>query len=120
MGTVSLPEPEICDGGFENGITSWDKTQSGGTSTIDVDVAEFQEGSQSAKIDVTVAPTSASQIQFASCKSDIEKDSTYTVVFWAKTASGTVDINAQAVLSVSPFTQFSNNSITSNDVYISS
>jgi hypothetical protein len=57
----------------------------------------------------TVGTTNGS-IQLSSCKTDIVKDSTYTVSFWMKGSLENLNFNAIASLGSAPFTSFYSNS----------
>ncbi len=110
------PQAEICDNNFETDLSNWTTSiTNGAVAQITVNTDEFHVGSQSAKIEVVTAGSVQSAVQLSSCKSDIFKDQEYTVYFWAKTATGNVDIIARTSLTEAPFTDFGSGNFTITD-----
>jgi hypothetical protein len=110
-------QPYLCNGDFETDLSEWTQTiNNGAISSISVTPSEAQNGFQSAMILVNTVGTTNGSIQLSSCKTDIVKDSTYTVSFWMKGSLENLNFNAITSLGSAPFTSFSSNnfSTTSN------
>lgn len=87
----------VTDGGFEGATlnTNWTMEQNAGaTATATLDNSQAQSGSKSAKVTVTNKGTETWHLQFKYLRFSLQKDTTYTIQFWAKA-------NQAAVLSVS-------------------
>jgi hypothetical protein len=77
--------------------------------------SQAQNGLQSAMILVNTIGTTTGSIQLTSCKTDIVKDSTYTVSFWMKGSSNGLEFNAITSFASPPYTALSANSFTTYD-----
>ncbi len=105
------PQPFVCDGDFETDLTNWTQTiNNGAVASMSITPSQAQNGLQSAMILVNTVGTTNGSIQLSSCKTDIIKDSTYTVSFWMKGSLDNLNFNAIASLGSAPFTSFSSNS----------
>ena len=64
---------------------------------------------------INTVGTSPGSIQLASCKTDIVKDSTYTVSFWMKGSANNMSFNAISSLASPPYTSFATNSFSTSN-----
>jgi hypothetical protein len=104
-------QPYLCNGDFETDLSSWTQTiNNGAVASMSITPSQAQNGFQSAMILVNTVGTTTGSIQFSSCKTDIVKDSIYTVSFWMKGSSSNLSFNAIASLGSAPFTSFASNS----------
>jgi len=104
-------QPYLCNGDFETDLTDWTQTiNNGAVASISITPSQAQNGFQSAMILVNTVGTTTGSIQLSSCKTDIVKDSTYTVSFWMKGSLENLNFNSIASLGSAPFTSFSSNS----------
>ena len=107
------PQPFVCDGDFESDLTNWTQTiNNGAIASMSITPSEAQNGLQSAMILVNTIGTTTGSIQLTSCKTDIVKDSTYTVSFWMKGSSNGLEFNAITSFASPPYTALSANSFT--------
>jgi hypothetical protein len=106
-------QPYFCDGDFETDLSNWTQTiNNGAVASISITPSQAQNGLQSSMIFINTIGTSPGSIQLSSCKTDIVKDSIYTVSFWMKGLASNLGFNAISSLGSSPFTSFSSNSFT--------
>ena len=104
-------QPYLCNGDFEADLSDWTQTiNNGAVASMSITPSQAQNGFQSAMILVNTPGTTTGSIQFSSCKTDIVKDSTYTISFWMKGSLDNLNFNAIASLRSAPFTAFSSNS----------
>jgi hypothetical protein len=110
------PQPFFCDGDFESGLDDWTQTiNNGAVASISISPSQAQSGLQSAMVLLNTPGTSNGSVQLSSCKTDIVKDSVYTVSFWVKGSNENLNFNAISALGSAPFTAFSSNAyLTSN------
>jgi len=110
------PQPFVCDGDFETDLTNWTQTiNNGAIASMSITPSQAQNGLQSAMILVNTIGTTTGSIQLTSCKTDIVKDSTYTVSFWMKGSSNGLEFNAITSFASPPYTALSANSFTTYD-----
>jgi hypothetical protein len=110
------PQPFVCDGDFETDLSNWTQTiNNGAIASMSITPSQAQNGLQSAMILVNTIGTTTGSIQLTSCKTDIVKDSTYTVSFWMKGSSNGLEFNAITSFASPPYTALSANSFTSYD-----
>ena len=104
------PQPFFCDGDFETGLSDWTQTiNNGAVASISIELSQAQSGLQSAMVLLNTPGSSNGSVQLSSCKTDIVKDSTYTVSFWVKGSVDNLNFNAISSMGSSPFTAFSSN-----------
>jgi len=104
-------QPYLCNGDYETDLSDWTQTiNNGAVASMSITPSQAQNGLQSAMILVNTVGTTTGSIQLSSCKTDIVKDSTYTVSFWMKGSLENLNFNAIASLGSAPFTSFSSNS----------
>ena len=109
-------QPYFCDGDFETDLSNWTQTiNNGAIASISVTPSQAQNGFQSAMILINTVGTSPGSIQLASCKTDIVKDSTYTVSFWMKGSANNMSFNAISSLATPPYTSFATNSFSTSN-----
>ena len=110
------PQPFVCDGDFETDLTNWTQTiNNGAIASMSITPSQAQNGLQSAMILVNTIGTTTGSIQLTSCKTDIVKDSTYTVSFWMKGSSNGLEFNAITSFASPPYTALSANSFSTYD-----
>ena len=109
-------QPYFCDGDFETDLSNWTQTiNNGAIASISVTPSQAQNGFQSAMILINTVGTSPGSIQLASCKTDIVKDSIYTVSFWMKGSANNMSFNAISSLASPPYTSFASNSFSTTN-----
>ena len=108
-------QPYLCNGDYETDLSDWTQTiNNGAVASMSITPSQAQNGLQSAMILVNTVGTTTGSIQLSSCKTDIVKDSTYTVSFWMKGSLENLNFNAIASLGSAPFTSFSSNSFSTS------
>ena len=104
-------QPYFCDGDFETDLSNWTQTiNNGAVASMSITPSQAQNGLQSSMIFINTIGSNPGSIQLSSCKTDIVKDSIYTVSFWMKGSSSNLGFNAISSLGSTPFTSFSSNS----------
>tara|TARA_Y100000991_G_C21966867_1_gene347292 strand:+ start:103 stop:1803 length:1701 start_codon:yes stop_codon:yes gene_type:complete len=112
----SLPTiSNICNADFENGLSDWTQSPNGGVINVLSESINVQNGVSSAKI--TTSNTTSGQPIFSSCKSDIQKNIKYKIIFWMKSEIGGENVVATSSLSSSPFTNYGQLSINLTNVW---
>ena len=95
--------PEICQGNFEVGLDAWAVNQNNGSIAADLDVNEFAEGTQSARLTVNVEDGSPI---FSSCSSYMPGATSLMVHFSAKSDVNGAVLEAKTALQAAPYTVF--------------
>ena len=112
------PQPFFCDGDFESGLSDWTQTiNNGAVASISATPSQAQSGLQSAMILLNTPGTTNGSVQLASCKTDVVKDSTYTVSFWAKGSAAGLNFNAISSMASAPFSAFSANAYQTSNTW---
>jgi hypothetical protein len=111
-------QPFFCNGDFELGLDDWTQTiNNGAVASMSIALSQAQSGMQSAMILLNTSGSSNGSVQLSSCKTDIVKDSSYTVSFWVKGSSADLNFNAISSLGSAPFTSFSSNSYKTSNIW---
>ena len=109
-------QPYFCDGDFESDLSNWTQTiNNGAIASMSVTPSQAQNGFQSAMVLINTLGTSPGSIQLTSCKTDIVKDSTYTVSFWMKGSANNMSFNAISSFASPPYTSFASNSFSTTN-----
>ena len=109
-------QPYFCDGDFETDLSNWTQTiNNGAIASMSVTPSQAQNGFQSAMVLINTVGTSPGSIQLTSCKTDIVKDSIYTVSFWMKGSANNMSFNAISSLASPPYTSFASNSFSTTN-----
>jgi len=107
--TSSTPPTEkVTDGGFEGNTlnVNWNMEQNAGaTATAVLDNTQAQAGSKSAKVTVTNKGTESWHLQFKYLNFSLQKDTVYTIQFWAK-ANQASALSVSLMRDDSPYTWY--------------
>ena len=99
---------EICDGGFETGISNWQSSSNGGIIESMIESFDVFEGNNSAKI---IIDNTGGDPIFSSCQTDLQANINYRISFAAKSEDN-IELIATSSLSSSPFSNYGSLNVT--------